>query len=565
MSTAATRAPASRGWLARLLGRAARPALAPHLPIGELPLGSDALAPGEPALVLCRDAGSREAFVLTLLADALHERRVTWLCAADAVPCEPGAQIRAAASAGQLRCLSWTADAAAQLRRLGATHLLREMGASGLGPQDLFVLDLLDPWLLSTPDDCALEGALAEAGAALERWGRLHAGPVIALAPEHHRGQALLPLLARAKLTRLACFAADGARAQLQVLRWGTGARGAAAAATYELDAGSDGRWHCRTRSALDAQAAVAAPDEHIVHATRDAVADAPQLPPGWHSYATLESALAAAHEAVGATIVLGHPQPESIAALAAAVDALRREHPQLLKIVVRETGAALRRSGELALLRLGANAVLERELGFAHLQQRVESLHGVRYLRPRAGDAQAALRDLAPDPVQGYLAPRAFCRAVEHMIERTADAPLEHSLVQLPLLPHIAHLDALLACHPRRDGDVITADATGITLFLFGCADDDVMAALDGLFALPCSELATQVEIATEAAEQLRWLRRLDAAADVAAVDYATILHNIAPDKARQAVQATVLPMLGTQDPRCVQAHVLPLRIAAA
>ena len=302
-----------------------------------------------------------------------------------------------------------------------------------------------------------------------------------------------------------------------------------------------------------------------FVHATRDAVADAAQLPPGWHVYASVESLLAAARDAVAATVVLGHDQAESIGSLADAVARLRREHPHLLKIVIRETGAALRRSGELALLRLGANGILERELGFAHLVRQVQALGGTHYARPHEADAAQALRSLSPDPVQGYLAPRDFCQAVEHMIERTGDAPLEHSLVRLPLLAHIAHMDALLACHPRRDGDLITADTGGITLFLFGCAADDVMGALDALFALPCSELAKQVEIATDPVEQQRWLQRVRAAAEAMPIDYATILRNIAPDKARQAVQAAVLPIRGAQEARCVHAHVLPLCAATA
>jgi hypothetical protein len=148
-------------------------------------------------------------------------------------------------------------------------------------------------------------------------------------------------------------------------------------------------------------------------------------------------------------------------------------------------------------------------------------------------------------------------------MLDRTADSALEHSLIQMPLLPHIAHLDALLACSPRRDGDLITADRHGISLFLFGCAGDHVMAAIDSLFTVPCSELAQHVEIASDRAAQQRALAQLRRAAEEAPVDYTTILQSIAPETARAAVQATVLPMRGDAKARCVQAHVLPLREA--
>jgi hypothetical protein len=132
-----------------------------------------------------------------------------------------------------------------------------------------------------------------------------------------------------------------------------------------------------------------------------------------------------------------------------------------------------------------------------------------------------------------------------------------------MPLLPHIAHLDALLACSPRRDGDLITADKNGVCLFLFGCAGDAVMAAIDSLFTVPCSELAQHVEIASDPVAHQRALARLRSAADESPVDYTTILQSFSPEIARAAVQATVLPMRNDAAARCVQAHVLPLREA--
>ena len=569
MNTAtATLAPARQGLIERLrawFGAAAgRDARQGRLPFAGLPAGIDLVAPSEPALLLCQDALSREQLLLSLLGGALADRRVTWLCAPSGAPPALGPDIRNAALAGQLNTVAWTQDAALQLRQLGAAHLMREMAASGMRMQDLFILDVMDPWLRETPEDCALEAGVAEAARGLERWSRLHDGPVIALAPAQYRGQPLLPLLARSKLARLATFEARGPSAQLEIIRWGHGAHGNAAAGRFLLEHHADGRWHCRQRSALDPHAVLAADDADTVHTTRDVLADAGELPAGWRAHPGIDALLAATRDAVAATVVLGHDHADSLVVLADAVARLRREHPHLLKIVIRETGAALRRSGELALLRLGANAVVERQLGFAHVQQRVAALRGATYARSRdAADPSRTLRSLSPDPVQGYLAPRDFCQSVERMLDRTADTPLQHSLVQLPLLAHIAHLDALLACNPRRDGDLITADASGIWLFLFGCADDDVMPALEALFTLPCSELAAHVEIATDRGEQQQVLARLRASAESAPVDYTTILRNIAPDKARQAVQAAVLPIRGPQAPRCVQSHVLPLRAA--
>jgi cellulose biosynthesis protein BcsE len=551
------------GRFTRWLGAGAgRNALRGRLPFIGLPPGIGEVPPGEAALLLTPDDASREQLLLALLSSAVAHHRVTWLCTPSKAPTRVGPEVRRAALTHHLHALSWTDDAATQLRQLGASHLLREMIASGMRGNDLLVIDGLDPWLSETPADRALEGGIAEALRGLQRWARLHAGPVLALAPAQYRGQSLLPLLADSRILRLASFQAEGAGAALEVIRWGSAAS-AAAAGRYELEALPDGRWRCRGRAALDPRAALSAPDGDTVHTTRDVTRDAGTLPPGWRVHAGIDALLAATRDAVAATVVLGHDHADAIGRLADAVTRLRREHPHLLKIIIRETDASLRRNGELALLRLGANAIVERGLGFSHVAQRARELRDTAFSRTLHGNAAQTLQSLAPDAVQGYLAPRDFSAAVERMLERTADAPLEHSLIQMPLLPHIAHLDALLACSPRRDGDLITADRHGVSLFLFGCAGDDVMAAIDSLFSVPCSELAQHVEIAADRAAQQRALAQLRRAAEESPVDYTTILQSIAPETARAAVQATVLPMRNDAKARCVQAHVLPLREA--
>jgi cellulose biosynthesis protein BcsE len=549
-------------WLGNGAGRSARLG---RLPFTGLPDGIGDVAPGDPALVLTPDSKSREQLLLALLASSVNHRRVTWLSATALTPSQLGPDIRRAALTEHLHAMAWTADAATHLRRLGASHLVREMRASGMHDDDLLILDGLDPWLAQTPENCALEASVAEAAAGLQRWARLHAGPVLALGPAQFRGQSLLPLLADGPIPHLAHFAATGADAALDVLRWG-GAAGTALAGRsgrFALGILPDGRWQCRGRAALDAAAALAAPDIDTVHTTREATRDATSLPLGWRVHAGIDALLAATRDAVAATVVLAYDHADALVTLAEVVARLRREHPRLLKIVVRETDASLRRNGEVVLLRLGANSIVERGLGFSHVAQRARELRGAAFARLPQADAAKTLRHLAPDALQGYLPPGEFCTAVERMLDRTAGAALEHSLIQMPLLPHIAHLDALLACSPRRDGDLITADKHGVSLFLFGCAGDEVMAAIDSLFTVPCSELAQHVEIASERPAQQRALAQLRAAAEESPVDYTTVLHSIAPDTARAAVQATVLPMRGDAAARCVQAHVLPLREA--
>jgi len=536
-----------------------------HLPFTGLPAGLDELPPGEAALILTADAQSREDLLLALLGKAASHQRVTWLSAPATAPSDVSADIRRSALAHDLRALAWTRDAASQLRALGAEHLLREMLACGMQGRDLLILDGLDPWLWEAGADHALEAGVTEASASLQRWARLHSGPVLALAPEQFRGQSLLPLLGQSPVARLASFRATGTSATLDVLRWGHTAAARAAAGRYTLERLADGGWHCAGRAALDARGALCAADIDTVHTIRDVLRDAHRVPDGWLVHASIDALLVATRDAVAATVVLAHDHGDVVAVLAQAIAQLRREHPHLLKIIVRETDAGLRRNGELALLRVGANSIVERDLGFSHVAQRVRELRDTAYTRTADNNATRALQNLAPDPVQGYLPPRDFSTAVERMLERTASADLEHSLVQMPLLPHIAHLDALLACRPRRDGDIITADQNGITLFLFGCVGDDVMDAIDALFTVPCSELAQHVEVESDPAGQQRALEQLRNGAETAPLDYTTILQSIAPETARAAVRATVLPMRSPDKARCVQAHVLPLREATA
>jgi len=574
-----------RRWMRAALHRDARSA---RLPIDGLPAGVGELPPGEAALLLCADEASRSTLLRSLLGEALPQRAVTWLCAPGRVPEFAEPEILLAAERRQLRVLSWSEDAALQLRQLGAVHLLRELVTAGMQAQDLLVIDAFEPWLAGIPDDAALEAAVAEATRLLARCSREHQGPILALGPARHRGQSLLPLLARSKMARLAALERDGSAARLDVFRWGsprsTGGHGAArfAATRFELDCRPDGAWHKRAAAALDAGPALTAADAHTVHAMRGALHDAAATPEHWHVHASLEALLAATTDAMAATVVLAHDQPDDLPALAQAVHRLRSEHPHLLKIVVRETDAAMRRNGELALLRLGANAVMERELGFPLLVQQVEELREQTYGQGPALDATRTLQALAPEPVQGYLPPLAFCALVERMLDRTAavrpiardaDARLEHSLVYLPLLAHVAHVDALLACNPRRHGDLVTADAHGLYLFLFGCAADDVVPALDALFSLPCSELAHHVRIDPDESSQRDALVQLRLASEHAPVDYSAILLGIGAAKAlapRTApvlatVQATVLPTRDVEPARGVQAHVLPLRTALA
>jgi cellulose biosynthesis protein BcsE len=223
-------------------------------------------------------------------------------------------------------------------------------------------------------------------------------------------------------------------------------------------------------------------------------------VPPHWEVVADQAAVRAACADAQAATVVLDYAGGAQLDALCAAIHALRRQAGRALKIVVVERGEVLRHQYELLVLTLGANLVLGRDLPFSRMQSLLQSLQGQLHTRPVAADYRAALSAALSDAVLGYLPPAAFCERVRTVLERSAMLQLPHVLVKLTLLPQCAHVDALRHCVPRRAGDVYTADAAHLYVFLFACRLADADAALARIFDVPVEGIAqTLVHLAEE------------------------------------------------------------------
>jgi cellulose biosynthesis protein BcsE len=214
-------------------------------------------------------------------------------------------------------------------------------------------------------------------------------------------------------------------------------------------------------------------------------------VPPHWEVLADQAAVLAACADAQAATVVLDYAGGAQLDALCAAVHALRRQAGRALKIVIVERGEVLRHQYELLVLTLGANLVLGRDLPFSRMQSLLQSLQGQLHARPVAADYRAALSAALSDAVLGYLPAGAFCERVRTVLERSAVLQLPHVLVKLTLLPQCAHVDALRHCVPRREGDVFTADASHLYVFLFACRLADADAALARIFDVPVERIA--------------------------------------------------------------------------
>jgi cellulose biosynthesis protein BcsE len=223
-------------------------------------------------------------------------------------------------------------------------------------------------------------------------------------------------------------------------------------------------------------------------------------VPPHWEVVADPAAVLSACANAQAATVLLEYQGGAQLDALCAAIHSLRRQAGRALKIVVVERGEVLRHQYELLVLTLGANLVVGRDLPFSRLQSLLQSLQGQLHTRPVAADYRAPLSAALSDAVLGYLPPAAFCERVHTVLERSAMLQLPHVLVKLTLLPQCAHIDALNHCVPRRAGDVFTADAAHLYVFLFACRLADADAALARIFDVPVDAVAqTLVHLAEE------------------------------------------------------------------
>ena len=268
------------------------------------------------------------------------------------------------------------------------------------------------------------------------------------------------------------------------------------------------------------------------------------EVPAHWvvlPDWAALEHA---AQQAKGATVLLDVGDPQAFDALCALVYRLRSRLAPSVKIIVRETSGKLRAHSEQALLHLGVTAVAYRELGFARLLRMIASARTLVHTQPVQGTMEQVLGAFAPAHVRGYQAPAAFEQAARQMLQRSRAVGLVHSLVHLQLLPRIAHVDALKACRVLRNGDLVTADAQGLQLFLFACTPSDVPYALNNMFALPLEQLfAAQTVDSSEVgiAHALQQLRTQAARLP----DYTVALQAAAAAVVEPAVEPAAAPVV--------------------
>lgn len=487
-----------RPWHGRAKPQMAQPA---GLGVEDLPGGVGYTPTGAAAALVLHTQQDFEAWIPALLMDWLAGGQVLVLGAdagqLDALLATPA--LRAAHDAGRLRACLLPAAAQRRLRQEGVAALAGELRRAG--HDSATALCLLDAHAVLAGASVAQVRRLARQ---VRRWSAGLRRPLALLFPLHRwpeggTGQdpAGIAQLVTTAFDHVAQLRTQAEEPCLTLYRW-DGASGAVAQARYGLQPlspqANDGSAGPRLRysgslSQGEWPTLVAAPDADTVYATLASVADQRRVPPTWRIVADQHALAEATAQAVGATVLLDAGEPERFEELAALVHRLRSSRPLSLKIVVRETRRRLRVHSEQVLLRLGATSVIYREIGFSRLLRMIDESRALVHAREVETDCAAALRGHSVEPVRGYLAPETFIAQVEDALARSRGTGLEHCLVHLLLLPSVAHLDALRACRALRDGDLFSADAAGVYVFLFGCTQADLDDVLARMFSLPLEQ----------------------------------------------------------------------------
>ncbi|WP_241294256.1 cellulose biosynthesis protein BcsE [Burkholderia stabilis] len=236
------------------------------------------------------------------------------------------------------------------------------------------------------------------------------------------------------------------------------------------------------------------ASDEDRVVVSRAVLDGTNRISGDWEIVDDNAAVVAACAHAQAATAVLAFRSHAQLEALCADVHALRRQCGGALKIAIVERGEVLRQQFEMLVLSVGANRVVARDLPVSRMQAAVHALRGQLYARPVAPDYRAALAAALGDSVLGYLPVGAFCLRIRAVLDRGAVLALPHTLAKITLLPGVSHVDALRHCRPRRAGDVVTADAGHLYVFLFACEPVDADDALGRIFDVPVDTLSDRV-----------------------------------------------------------------------
>ena len=396
--------------------------------------------------------------------------------------------VSGALASGQLIILKQTGGYDDKLAHHGAQHFVDELDYLGVSRHSLVVIERAER-LFSAKDEYSAVAQLRT----YQRWfAEAHVTGLLSF-----QSHAVSSAASRALRALDDCFAGlafirtEGPRFIWQVDHW-LSPLGSISQREYGISFDQDGALPVADGSELEGATAriQQAPDQDRVIATRAVIDGERGAPAHWRIVSDLQELLEVAKGAVADTCIVDFHGGDHLRVLARAVHYLRRTCGHGLRIVIRERNLRLRYNDELLLLRLGANTVVYAEVGFSRFISLVESLHGQAYIGAIPDDFESAVQAALPPPHSGYLTPDAFCDMVRESIAQSAHIGVESTLICLYLLPETAHLDALLACHIKRPGDLFTVGERSIWIFLYACREPDADATLDRVCREPLAQM---------------------------------------------------------------------------
>ena len=538
------------------------------LGIDLLPDGLGYLSCGLPSALVLQHQESQYTWLRSLLTDALTVGPV-FLLAEDQAWVDRLLDtdiLRNALTPTQLTIMLMSPKIDDDIKKYGVDPVLSELEESGLREDHVLFSVGSHSWMYSSraPE-------LHQLARTLRRWCSKRRRPVTFVFTNPINSDELLSRLRNqfGMFPHIAMLANGVDRPSLLLERW-SGDKGSVFQSRYGLrKVGASFRLtYDGSLTSGQSQELIEAPDQFEVIATQAAIAGQRGIPSHWKILNQAGAGATAVTSSIAATVLLHAGAASDFETLARVVHHLRLSHPRTLKIVIRETQGKLRANTEQALLHLGANLVVYKEVGFSRLLQMIHDVNAQTFTREVNPDYEKALGSFTPDAVRGYLTPAKFCAAVQSVLARTSGIGSKHTLVQLHMLPLLPHLDALQACTMLRDGDLLTADSDSLFVFLFACQAHDVDQALGRLFSLPIAQLfSSQVTDSSEDGIKIM-LGKLNIAARQGLPDYSlyldtpparpvVIANEIKPDESltRLSEKSSTLPPVEV---------IMPIEVAA-
>ena len=384
---------------------------------------------------------------------------------------------------GTVLILAAQTEVSKNIFRYGAEHFTEELGAMGVEPGSLLLIDCADS-IFTTPDP----GLCARQMAAYRRWCKRN--DITAMLffllrpsrsyPESYRGIA-------DRLSGLARVAIDGREQVLFVDYWSTEA-GITAGACFGLHSDSAGNLRLAGPNSLQPgspqavslpptmarqELPAAADDALVLHNCAEVSEQADCGALTCEYYRSFAALAERARAARCATVLLAYDRDMPLQQIAERVFLLRRLVRPELRIVIQEAAGSLRYSGTALLLKLGANLVVGRIASRARLAMQLRSLRGQIW---RGGDVafEAALASAQPTELAGCVPLRQFADAVEYLLEQAAALAIPCQLLVLRDLRRERIVELLNSPHRARPGDLIAGTHDSVMLFLFACDSDE-------------------------------------------------------------------------------------------